>query len=137
VLLVGETEMELECALVFQVYVFAPLADKVVVLPLQIVLEPLIVTVGTGITDNDIIDDVFDIQPSRLVPVTEKVEFADGLIEIEFVFAPVLHVYELAPVAFKIKLLPAQTVLEPTMLIIGKALTVTVLIDVLIQPFIS
>ncbi len=53
----------------------------------------------------------------------------------EDVFCPVLQVYEFAPLAVNVVVLPLHITLVPVTLIVGKALTVTLEFTEATQPF--
>lgn len=72
-----------------------------------------------------------------LVPVTVYVVVVVGeTITEEPVKLPGIHVYEVAPLAVSVVLLPTQTdVLEAVVVTVGVGFTVTVNTEVLVQPF--
>ena len=104
------------------VYVDAPLAVKVVKLPLQMVTGPEVVTFGKAFTVT--------------VPVTVYTVVETGLTVIAAVAGPVFHEYVDAPLAVIVPELPLQIValVEVTL---GKAFTVTVVLAVPVHPFAS
>ena len=78
-----------------QSYDWAPEAVKVVGVPLQTVVLPVIAIVGNGLTCTVNVS-VF-LHPLLSVPITEYVVFEVGLTVIKVVVLPVFHIYELAP----------------------------------------
>ena len=81
------------------VYVFPPLAFKVVVSPLQIAVLPIILKIGLGLTIKFI---EVEVMPAEVVPETEYVVVIDGLTTILFKFDELDQVYEFAPQALNV-----------------------------------
>jgi len=91
----------------FQVYVTAPLADKVAVPPVQTDGEP-VEAITEGFAFMLTLIEVVPVQ-DPLTPTTEYVVAMVGETTVTLVVAPVLHVYDVAPVTDKDVLLPKQT----------------------------
>ena len=136
VVVAGETETEVPLiAPGFHVYEVAPLPVSVVLLPEQIVVvAEVAVTVGDGLTV--MVRVAVPVQPED-VPVTVYVvvvvgETVTGLPD----NAPGFQVYEVAPLAVMVALLPAQiVVVEVVVVTVGVGLTVMVRVAVFVQPF--
>jgi hypothetical protein len=118
-----------------QLYVEAPVAESVTVLPEQmVVVEEDALTTGDGFTLITCV--AVPLQP-LLVPVTVYVVIAVGeTLTVAPVSEPGIHVYVVAPVAVMATELPLQMVVvgEDT-LTVGVGLTVIVRVAVLVQPF--
>ena len=71
-------------------------------------------------------------QPALEVPVTVYVPSADTFIEV--VEAPVDQMYEYAPLAVKLVLVPSQMVVVPEMFTFGIGLMVTYAVAEAVQP---
>jgi hypothetical protein len=130
VVLVGFIVILAEVAPVFQVYVVTPDADNVADEPAHIEVE---LTVITGELATIILAVAVLTQPPADVPVTVYEVLDVGLAVKLAVVAPVFQVYVLAPVALNVAVEPAQIVVELTA-VVGKELTVTLTILVLLQP---
>jgi len=119
-----------------QVYVVAPDAVIVVLLPEQIVeLVVVVVTVGVGFTL--IVRVAVLVQPFAPVPVTVNVVVVEGETTM---FAPVndpgIQVYDVPPDAMSVAALPEQIVgLVVVTVMFGAGFTVIVRVAVFVQPF--
>ena len=109
-----------------------PDAVKSVLDPLQIVLMPVMLAVGTGLTV--ITRLAVEVQPLALVTVTVYVVVVVGFTGIVAVVAPVFHKYVPPPAAVILPLKPLQSVEIPLILAVGVGLTATPLLAVAVQP---
>ena len=100
------------------------------VVPEQIVFTPVIFTLGIGFIISVLVATA--VHPFALVPVTTYVPAEDRLILA--VVAPVFHIYDDAPAAVNVVLVPAQISLLPDILTDGNVLTVNVLVAVAEHP---
>jgi type IV secretory pathway VirB3-like protein len=80
-------------------------------------VDPLTDNVGVGFTDTEMVE--VPVHPAVLVPAMVYTVFVLGESVIVDVLAPVLHVYELAPLAVKLAGLPRQMELFPAILMLG------------------
>jgi hypothetical protein len=133
VLLTGDTLYAAVAGPPDQLYVLAPLAVSVVLLPEQIIVLPLMLITGKGLTVTDIVCTL--LQPTALVPVTVYTIFdcGDASTAFEFArFSPVAgaHEYVLAPDAVNVVLSPKQIVLPPETVTVGLGFMVTVAVAV-------
>lgn len=122
----------------FHVYTDPPEAVSVILPPEQIVvLDAVTEIVGFGFTVMVCTAEL--IQPFASVPVTVYVVLVVGETVTEFpVSDPGIQVYELAPFAVSVVLLPSQMVLPDAVAVtLGVGLTVIVLVEVLPQPLAS
>ena len=119
--------------LLFQLYVLAPVPDKATMLPPQILVAVAVApTFGKAFTVTVIVA-VF-VQPFEPVPVTVYVAVAVGINDVPFVTL-LFHVYVLAPPPVKVTALPAHTAAAVVFAVtVGFAFTVTVTLDVAVQP---
>ena len=114
-----------------QTYVLAPLAVRVVLVPLQMLADAGVrVKVGKGFTVIVLVA-VFE-QPPALVPVTVYVVFAVGLTVMLVVVAPVFQLYETPPDAVSVAPEPLHIVAKGLALIVmvGNEPEVTVTVTV-------
>jgi hypothetical protein len=114
----------------------APDAVSVTVEPAQIDAEEAVaVTLGNAFTFTVAVSVLA--HPLASVPVTVYVVVTDGLTEAEeSVKLPGIHVYDAAPLAVRVVLLPTQTeVLDAVIVTVGDGFTVTVSTEVLVQLF--
>jgi hypothetical protein len=118
-----------------QAYVPPPVAVKQVEVPAHIVLLPLTLQLGVGLTVSVLLQEL--VHPAALVTITLYVPAAVRLQTCAP--DPVKpagpdHAYVPPPVALKHVEVPWQIVLLPVMLQLGVGLTVSVLLQVLVQP---
>jgi len=114
--------------------VLAPLAVNTELSPLHIA-DGLAVaaTDGNGFTVT--LTDAVPVHPAVLVPVTVYVVVDAGLTVVEDVFAPVLHVYVLAPLAVNVVLCPEHIVAGLADAVTdGNGFTVTLTVAVPVHP---
>jgi hypothetical protein len=84
-------------------------------------VDPFSDNVGVGLTDTEMVE--VPMHPAVLVPAIVYTVLVPGEPVIVDVLAPVLQVYELAPLAVKLTALPRQIELFPAMLIVGSGFT--------------
>jgi hypothetical protein len=138
VVVAGDSVIEVPVKLPgIQVYVDAPLAVRVVKLPLQIVpLDVEAATTGNELTVT--VNVAVFVHPGPVEPVTVYVVVAEGLTvtEVPDKF-PGIHVYVAAPEPVSVVLLPMQIDgLAALAVTVGGAPTITVTVAVLEQPFV-
>ena len=112
-----------------------PVAVKLVDVPVQIVLLPVISHTGSAFTVNVLLQ--VEVQPEALVTVTLYVPATVKLliVLVAEVYPPgPLQEYPVPPVAVKLVDVPAQMVLLPVITHAGSAFTVNVLLQVEVQP---
>ena len=127
------TDIQLVVAPVFHRYVLpvATGAQSVLVAPGQMVLSPVMVQTGRGVTVTVLVQVLLD--PFRLFTVTEYVPAE--LTVMQFVVAPLLHKYPNAPAGTQSCVdFPGQKELLPLMRQRGLYITETILLQVLLQP---
>ena len=106
-------------------------AQSVLVAPGQMVLSPVMVQTGRGVTVTVLVQVLLD--PFRLFTVTEYVPAE--LTVMQFVVAPLLHKYPNAPAGTQSCVdFPGQKELLPLMRQRGLYITETILLQVLLQP---
>lgn len=137
VVLAGEILFQVEPAWLpgFQLYVDAPLADKLVVPPAQIdVLVAVAVTVGDGFTV--MVRVAVAVQPFAAVPVTVYVVVVAGVtVTGDPVNDPGIHAYVDAPLAVIVEVEPEQIVAGVAVVVtVGVGFTVMVRVAVPVQP---
>jgi hypothetical protein len=117
----------------FHVYVVAPDPLSVAVEPLQITVEELI-AVTEGVVFMPIVIDAVEIQPTE-EPETEYIVGLVGETVILAAGGPAVQVYEVAPLAVNVLVLPIHTTLGlATIVIVGLGRTFNVVIALAVHP---
>ena len=109
-----------------------PLAVRVVLFPLHIVVVPLIKAAGLVFTVIVIL--AVPVHPTVLVAVTVYAVVDIGATLIIAVVSPVLHEYVLPPLAVRGVLFPLHIVVKPLIKVVGLEFTVTVTLAVPVHP---
>ena len=120
--------IEVVAALVLHAYEVPPVAVRVAVAPEHIVA---LFTVGVGNAFTVTVPEAVAVQPAALVAVTVYVPAVEVVIDV--VTAPVLHEYEVPPVAASVAVAPAHMAGLFTVGV-GSAFTVTVPAAVAVHP---
>lgn len=132
---VGVTVIDAVVAPVDQRNDVPPAALRVTAVPAQVVAGPLIVAVGSGLTETDF--EAFAEQPFESVTCTEYVVVPVGVTVIDDVVAPVDQRKVVPPAAVRVTAAPAHVVAGPLIVAVGSGLTEMVFEALAEQPFAS